>query len=375
VPTKQKGKTRFFVLIALSFLLFLSGCGEFKDIDKMVFVSMIGIDKSDNPKKPYKIILKLYVPTSSFRQNPTPQYSYLIKDGETLAETIAILEAHLDKELDFGHSKLIVLGEKMMEDEKNKEILDFLIRRPDIQMISYVAMGRPNAEEIVKFVPNGETSLQPTLFNYFGNTGAESSFIITTHLFDFRRTMNEYGIDPILPIVEINEPGSHFIIDKSIILAKDRIPYELDAEKTLFVKILADSAKSVFFTVEREGEHFVTRLDNIKPKYRVERDGNQVTIRIKIKLTGIITESRNTLDNRKLPEYNRMLEQEMKEKLNALIDEMKMKGYDPFGFGLRLQSHTLPKDRMTDQEWRTAFKNAKVEVVVKSNLKSTGSIQ
>ncbi|MEJ9280330.1 hypothetical protein [Ureibacillus thermosphaericus] len=212
---KKRMKAKVFILITIPFLIVLTGCGEFKDIDRMVFVSMIGIDQTDDPEKPYKIILKLYVPTSSFRQNSTPEYTYLSKNGKTLAETISILESHLDKELDFGHSKLIVVGEKILQNDNYKEILDYLIRKHDIQMISYFAVGRPAAEEIIKFLPAGETALQPTIFNYFDNNGAESSYIISTFLFDLRRRLKEEGIDPILPIVEMNEPKTHFIINSA----------------------------------------------------------------------------------------------------------------------------------------------------------------
>lgn len=369
-------KTKFFILASISSLILLSGCGEFKDIDKMAFVSMIGIDESGNPDNPYKIILKLYVPTSSFKENPAPEYTYLIKEGLTMDETISLLESHIDKKLDFGHSKLIVVGEKMLQNKKNKVILDFLIRRPDIQMISYFAVGRPNAEEIVKFAPAGETALQPTIFNYFDNSGAETSYIVTSFLFDFRRRMKEDGISPILPIVEMNESKTHFTINKSIVLEEDKPPYELDSEKTLLVKLLSNEAKSIFYRVKREDELFVTKLDTIKPHYTVDiKDNHKVSIKVDIKLAGIITESKNSLRNKELPRYSKLLDEEMKEKVTSIINELKRKGYDPIGFGLSLNSHTLPKNRMNDKEWLSAFQNADVEVKVDSSLKSTGSIQ
>lgn len=367
--------TKFLILMTVSLML-LSGCGEFKDIDKMVFVSMIGIDQTNDSKKPYKIILKLYVPTSSFRQSSTPQYSYLIKEGETLAEIISILESHTDKELDFGHSKMIVIGEEMLKNEKNKEILDFLIRRPDIQMISYVGMGRPNAEEILKFVPKGETALQPTLFNYFDNDGAESSYIITSFLFDFRRRLKAEDISPILPIIEIDKPTSHFIVDKSIVLEEDKPPYELDSQKTMLVKMLSGDAKNIFFSVNRENEHFVARLDNIKVNYNLKKgENNNLSLNVKIKLVGIITESKKNLSNKELPRYSKLLEEEMKEEVEQLIHELKNEGYDPIGFGLRYNAYTLPKNRMDSKEWMEAYKNAELKVTAKSSLKSTGSVQ
>src|SRR5690606_7922327 len=160
---------------------------------------------------------------------------------------------------------------------------------------SYFAVGRPKAEEIIKFLPAGETALQPTIFNYFDNNGAESSYIISTFLFDLRRRLKEEGIDPILPIVEMNEPKTHYIINKSIVLADNRPPYELDTDKTLLFKTLSMGANRIFFAVKREGEYFVSRIDSIKSKYNVNVENNKASIKIEIKLAGMITESKKPL--------------------------------------------------------------------------------
>lgn len=153
MPSKHI-KKKHFIFWLLLFLLFLTGCA-FKDIDKNVFVAMIAIDKSDEEKKPYKITLKIYEPVSSFKQSTQPEYSYISESGETLSEAIRLLQSYTDKELDFGHTKLIVIGEELVKEDKNHEILDFLIRRPDIQMISWIAVGRPTADEVIKLEPKG----------------------------------------------------------------------------------------------------------------------------------------------------------------------------------------------------------------------------
>ena len=105
--SKSNLKILFFSLVILSILL--SACG-FKDIDKNVFVAAIGIDKSNNQDKPYKVTLKLYVPTSSFKQAPEPEYAYISMECKTISDAILILTSKVDKKLEFGHSKMIVFG-------------------------------------------------------------------------------------------------------------------------------------------------------------------------------------------------------------------------------------------------------------------------
>lgn len=374
MPNKQT-KTSFIFVLLFPILLLLAGC-EFKDIDKDVFVSMIAIDQSEEADKPYKITLKLYEPTSSFKQAPQPEYSYLTQNGETLSEALRILESYSDKELEFGHSKLIVIGEELVKEDKSKEILDFLLRRPDIQMISWMAVGKPSAEEIIKMVPQGETAAYPELFNYFDNNGTESQYIVTTYLFDFRRNMKEHGIDSVLPIIEVNEEDSHFVINKSLVLANKKEPNEFDSLNTSLYNMLSKNTHLVELVINEDGEYFIANIDSIKSKQKVKvQKDNNIQLNIEISLYGYISESKDSLKIEQLPHYNQLLKDESEEKFTEFFTEMTKLGYDPIGFGLDYKAQTLHNRRMSIEEWKEAYKNAEINVTVKAGLKSTGSIQ
>ncbi|MDN4494718.1 Ger(x)C family spore germination protein [Ureibacillus aquaedulcis] len=373
MPNKQS-KTKLFILILLPIITILTGC-EFKDIDKNVFVSMIGIDKSDDEDKPYKITLKLYVPTSSFKQSPKPEYAYITQNGETLTEAIRLMESYSDKELEFGHSKLIVIGEDLLA-EKANEIMDFLLRRPDIQMISWVAVGRPSAEEVVKMVPQGENAAYPALFNYFDDIGTESQFIVTTYLFDLRRRLKEDGIDPVLPIIEVKKKESHFKVNKSMVLVDKKEPYELSSLYTQTFNILSMNAPIADLIIKEEGEYFNARVDSMESKYRVNvKDNNKIELEVDVSLIGYISESKNPLKTQDLAYYSKLMEKEAKEKFTEFFEEMIHIGYDPIGFGLDYKSRTLHNRRMSSEEWEEAYKNAGINMTINAELKSTGSIK
>lgn len=374
MPNKQT-KTNLALLLLVPLLLLLTGC-EFKDIDKDVFVSMIAIDQSDDPDKPYKITLKLYEPTGSFKESQKPEYSYLTQNGETLSEAIRLLESYSDKELEFGHSKLIVLGEELVKEDKNKEILDFLLRRPDIQMISWIAVGRPSAEEIIKMVPQGESAAYPELFNYFDDIGTESQYIVTTYLFNLRRDMKEDGIDPIVPVIEINEEDSHFEITKSLILRTGKEPHELDFLDTSIFNMLSQKTNIAELVVNEDGEYFIAKIDSSKTKHKLKvQSDNNLKLDIEVSLYGYISESKNALKSQLLPHYNKLLKTEAEEKLMEFFDKTVKQGYDPLGFGIQYKAQTLHNKRMSNKEWEEAYKNAEINVTVKAALKSTGSIQ
>ncbi|WP_404427755.1 Ger(x)C family spore germination protein [Ureibacillus chungkukjangi] len=372
---KKQNKTKLFLLILLPIISLLSGC-EFKDIDKDVFVSMIGIDFSGDDDKPYKISLKLYVPTSSFKQSPEPEYSYISKTGETLTEAIRILETYSDKELEFGHTKLIVIGEELLKEKKAEELLDFFLRRPEIQLISWVAVGKPSAEEVIKMAPQGENAAYPALFNYFDGIGTESQYIVTTYLFDFARKIKESGVDTILPIIEIKKEESHFEVNKSLVLTDDGEPHELGIYSTLLVNMILETVEVADLFVKQEGHYFFAKINSIKSKYKVNiLDNNQLELDIKIHLNGYITESIKPLKAEELKYYNQLFVMEGEENFVEALSELTKKGLDPIGFGLDYKARTWHNKRMTDEEWKEAYKNAKIKVEVIPGLKSTGAIQ
>ncbi|WP_400194494.1 Ger(x)C family spore germination protein [Lysinibacillus telephonicus] len=372
MPSK-KSKTKLFIIVLVPIITLLTGC-EFKDIDKDVFVSMIGIDKSDEGDKPYKITLKLYVPTSSFKQSPEPQYSYITQTGETISEAIRILETYSDKELEFGHAKLVVIGEELLKENKASEVLDFLLRRPDIQMISWIAVGRPSAEEIVKMVPQGENAAYPALFNYFDDIGNESQYIITTYLFDFRRRMVEEGIDPILPIIE--KKKSHFEISKSLVLVDKKDPHELSTLYTGIFNILSMNTQVADLIINNEEEDFIAKINSMDSKHKVNvQNNNKIALEIEVSLTGYISESKHPLKIQNLSYYNQLLEKVAKEKVTEFITEMTDIGFDPIGFGIDYKSRTLHNKRMNSEEWKEAYKNAEIQIIINPRLKSTGAIQ
>ncbi|WP_079526903.1 Ger(x)C family spore germination protein [Solibacillus isronensis] len=368
-------KTKFAIILFFFSLFFLTGCA-FKDIDKSVFVAMIAIDKSDEEDKPYKITLKLYEPTGSFKEATQPGYSYLTQTGETLSEAIRILQSYSDKELEFGHSKLIIIGEELLKEDRSKEILDFLLRRPDIQMISWIAVGKPSAEEVIKIIPQGETVAYPELFNYFDHNGTTSQYIVTTYLFDFRRNMEERGIDTVVPIIKVSEEGKHFEINKSLVLADKKEPFELDYLNTAIFNMLTEETKHADFLIKRDDEHFIARIDTIKPDYKVNiKKSENIELELKVGLYGYISESKKPLLNRDLPKYNKLLKEEGEEIITEFITKMIEEGYDPLGFGIDYKGKVLHNRRMSDTEWEEAYKNAQIKVTVAPGLKSTGTIQ
>ncbi|MCA0755316.1 hypothetical protein KP806_09660 [Paenibacillus sp. N4] len=268
--------TLLLLLVAL-----LGGCG-FKDIDKRFFVVALGIDLTDNEKKPYRITLQLAVPSPKIEPGASMHQIETI-DAESISEGVRMLKAYVDKELDFGHCKVFLLGEKLAR-SGYEDVLQFMSRRRDIQSVADIAIGRPDAESLLKIKPVSERYPGNTLFLSFGSDGTESSYTYVESLSDFSRRAGEEGLDPILPVVMKDKKDS-FIMNRTALLNKKKVKLILSpSESQLFNQIASDFVKSSMHG-NFEGMPLVVSITEIHSRYRfVKLEGDECLERSKWEL-------------------------------------------------------------------------------------------
>jgi len=367
-------KKRFFLfVIFIQCILLLSGCG-FKDIDNRLFVIGVGVDPSEKEEGHFKVTLKISIPVASIKEEKKPSYQYLVHEGENIEEAVRILETHTDKVLEFGHTKIILVNEALLENNI-KDVMDYFVRRGDIQLIAWVGAAKASAEEVLRAEPKAEEAVSTSLIKFFDNTGTESPYIVSTFLFEFRRNSHSLGIDPVLPIIETNDDGSQLIVNKSLIVHEGRAPYELSSRLTREYNSLENSLGGYSYKVEFEGNNIVLNIGKNKVKYKVITDNQKpISINVKLEMTGEIIESDKDLSLNNLEKYNELAEDEVKKHVMEFLTTVQKENLDPIGFGLEYRTmHLNNKDTMS--KWNEAYLDLPFDVKADVHLKSTGTIE
>ena len=369
----QKRKIFVVILIILLFTILQTGCA-FKDIDKRVFVLAIGIDPAEDNEKKYKVTLKISLPTGSIKDSQGPKFTYLSHEAETIGESVRILETHIDKVLEFSHTKLIIINEKLLS-ENLSDFMDYFTRRGDIQLIAYIAAARPSAEKILKTEVATESPASISLFNIFDSNGTESPYIITTFHFEFRRDFHGKGINAILPIIESSNDDTQLIVNKSIVVKEKEKPLDLSSVETKQFNTL-DNKKSGFdYKVENDKLTLLLNINRIKMNYKIVTDkGKEPRIDMKVTMVGTIGEANKELYLKDLNEYNEFANKEFKEKVIKLLKKFQENEVDPFGFGLRYRATRL-NDENTYSDWEQIYPTINFNVSVNVKLNGTGAIE
>lgn len=354
------------LLVILSILL--SGCG-FKDIDKRFFVVATGIDLSDDEEKPYRITLKLAVPSVNIDPGNSKSQVESINTA-SISEGIRMLKAQVDKEIDFGHCNVFLVGEALA----NKDITEtvyWMSRRRDVQNIAVVGIGRPNAQKIISGQPQVERLPGNALNLFFSNDGTESSYTYEELLTDLFRRITEKGLDPVLPIVEVQKDNT-YIINKIALMDKKKVAIILEPSETqLFNQISGHLAQSNVYGSFRSNK-YVVALNNISTKYAMGNESNPI-VNMKIKQAITIEE---VPPNETLVTLNSMideLEKAYSEDVSNLLVKIQKAGVDPYGFGLRYRANYHLEQ--FDEKWPGIYDQLRFEVSTKMKTRGTGLLR
>lgn len=368
-------KTRHFSLLVLllALVIFQTGCA-FKDIDRRAFVVGIGIDPSENDENKYKVTLKIAIPTGSLKQTTSPKYAYLSHEGETLGESLRMLETQIDKVLELGHAKTIIINEKILSKDIRK-MLDYFVRRADVQLITWIAAAKPSAEDVLKIEPKTESVASVALFNFFDKNGTESPYITTSFLFDFRRNIIGEGINAVIPLIEIDKDEEKLVINKSVVIKEKHKPFELTPTQTKYYNSLFRKMSGLDYKVKHKDLTMLLNIETVKMKYKmINEKGKPPRIDMHVTMIGIIGESNKDLSWNNLDQYNEYANIALKKKIVNLLTSVQKEDLDPFGFGLRYRATRL-NDKNTIKEWESIYPNLEFDITMDIRLKSTGAIQ
>lgn len=365
----------FMVVLCMSGLLLQYGCA-FKDIDKRLFVSAIGIDPAENIENGYKVTLKVALPFGAIKDSPKPSFAYLSREGQSIGEAIRMLETHVDKVLELGHMKTIVVHEKLLRDDM-QSFMDYFIRRGDIELIAYVAGARPSAETILKVEPNTEAPASVSLINFFGTTANDSPYVVTTYLFQLRRDILTDGINPVVPLIETDEKGDELIVNNAVVVGGREDPAVLSTTETKYFNSLLKHSTGFTYLVKEGGLELLLHISQTKMTYQfVPNKGKSAphAIDMHIGMKGTIGEANKDLSIAKLDEYNRLASKEVKQKIFHFLTKMQEENLDPFGFGLRYRTTRLHTED-TFTTWQQAYPDIEFKVTVDVKLQGTGTIE
>jgi len=364
-------KLEFIARATLVFsLLAFAGIGfnGYKDIDKRFFVVSMGVDEGKNGFL-YEVTLKLALPQADPKAAKN-EFLLLKQESDSIGAAVAFMKSQVDKEFDFGHMKMIFIGESLAK-RNWLTTMDWFFRRRDIQKIAYVAVARPDAASMLEVKPMFEKLPSSSFFVAFGDEGTETPYLVTEYLFDLHRRLHERGIDPVVPIVEPYE--KQFDIQKAYVVTRDGAKLALDPQETGLYSMLLNRSERATLSVQRGREGFSVTADEIKLDYSAKY-GSKPSVTVSGTILGTLEVAGETVEPKELGKFEAALEKQMNEDMIALLKKLQQADVDPFGFGLHYRA-THYNNATEWEEWRTLYPKLEFKSKIQVILETTGIIE
>lgn len=401
----QKKKLRLLTILILT--TFLTGCWDYIDIDKRGFAAAIGIDRfeykplegtkrgamipEDIPQN--RLSITYSIPNASFivGESETPNIIYNTV-GETFYGSSTNLATRYDKQLNFGHLKVVVLSEEVMREEHLfREILDALERDPFINRRLYMLMTSDTAKEVLEVEPQSNPITGKFLADLLKNKGrpARSGSGIMADIYKDLHWRGNTLIPRIIPGVEDIKVAGYGVIKNF------EFQGWLGEIDTRSMEIIQGSARPEGIKFRHpakdhasgeKGDHdyhvIPVELAYLSSKFHlIGKDKNAIKVVIEIKTEGTVEEfyfepKESLLDPKIIKDFDKEICKKLKNELYGTVEKLQKDfKVDVLGIDNYLSKHHPKLWREVEDDWDEIFPTIDIVIDTSTNIRQIGVLE
>lgn len=338
----------------LLLILLLGGCSSTTEIDKLMIVSGMSIDKRDDG---YKIITQIVNMANSDQNELSP--ILLESKGTTIVSALRTLPGLEGQRLYFTHAQVILVSEEYMRSIGVEHLINLINLEPRFRSSINLAVTSKNASEVIATEPKTDPI---SCFSIADSIKESEAMLLTpnTPFYKFLNESMEPGIDGILPIVssvngkdKANLPkvgGTALFKEYKMIgsLTEKQTKYLLIARNTIPRSIYSTESHSFLIN---DGS---TKLSTVDDK---------ITLTIKMELS--LLEGEKYSEN----ELAEIINNDCKKGVEDLILSLQELGCDPIGIGRYIKRHHYSTwKKIYPENWDSFYNKLNININVESSI-------
>ncbi|HHO81597.1 MAG TPA: hypothetical protein ENN00_01930 [Bacillaceae bacterium] len=244
----------------------------------------------------------------------------------------------------------MVIGEDALSNRTLGELFDGFLRREEIKVTAFVAVGRPSARDVLEIKPPDERIPGSNLLSLLERTGEDNPALYPAELFDVGRRLLEPDFDPVLPVVTVEEQG--YRVDSLYVCDKTRPRLELRGEEAVLLNALL--RERIPLSVRVNGALLVSPPGRWRTELRLE-DGT--TLHLRLRVDAAVEENSDGLPKSELEAH---AARTLAETAQTILQKVEREGLNPYGLPL---SQTAPSSNVAKAPRR--LRDVRVEVFVR----------
>ncbi|MBA2132682.1 Ger(x)C family spore germination protein [Capillibacterium thermochitinicola] len=362
-----------FITVIGSLFLF-SGCWDQKLVEQTGFTLQLGVELSPENK----LLLTSCYPAIDAKEKNRDEIitaeAYLLREARNKREATA------SKVIDGGKIQQLLFS-KELATLGIQEIMEILERDPLNPPLSYVVIVDGSPKELLEKAQTFPNKPRVSLYiHQLLVNNINSAYTPETKTYDFFIRYFAPGLDPITPLIRLDTDGIRVL--GSALFAGDKLVGTIDTQQTAFLLAMMGQFKKTelfFAPVAPQQAESIKKglsLTNVQSrrKIRVTIENDRPVVDLALAFTASLVEYRR--DGLDQPPAQEQIEEglarQIKKACLEIIRYTQEIGSDPIGIGDLVRAKY--PDYWQQVDWRTAYREAVVNLSVKMDLLQYGAI-
>ena len=364
----------------VSSALIFTGCWDKVEIEDRAFVVAIGIDKAmDKDSLDELEVVTIEPSVDSLENKSSDKMSYSkIGNGKTVSLALNRIDMYSSKRQYLGHTKVAILGEKILKDPKMlSETLDGFQRNSEISNKLLILATDKNIQKILDAKIKGEPMAGLFLSNFYQNRENNSG---VTFKKDLDSVLEDTQLNNTTIIPKVSLEDKDLRLGGSAIIKDYRLLGWLDNKETRGYVWVNDNAKNT---------ELITKLDNIDTTLLVEShkkkmnfkklDNDILVANIDIDISGSIKNyalgSKNLYNQNNLNKLENLYSKIVKSEINTTFRKLQSEyNVDIFNFLKTIEKQNYDLYLEIKDNWNYYYNNMQIVPNVNVNIRNIGSV-
>ena len=380
-------------------LILLSGCWDYRYLDKLGVVLALGVDEDPQGKQKLQLTAQVVLPQNVASQSKggiggTPVTTFT-ETGDTLFEAIRKMSAKTSRRLFFSHTQMLIIGEKMAR-KGIYPLLDLIERNPDIRKdISVVITRGIMARQLLQLTTQMESIPTNQIHEMIEVNQSSYAMNYVVKVQDLTRLHSKGKQQAAIPSMRIegekaagrsNEnlnsiPASASPTLSTMAVFRDgKLIGYLKPKESRGLTWMQNKVKSTVVKVacpDTEGD-LIVEIHKADMKYKVKQGEHgmpfiQAQLILKGSIHEILCSGVDVRDEKVLNQLGMLTSQAVKEELQAVIVKLqKQLRTDALGWGKEIYFQQPAIWKRIEGEWTSVFPTVKSEVKCSTTIEGSG---
>ena len=299
------------LLIVIIFLL--SGCYNYKELNKIGIVSSISIDKKNDM---YKVGAQVLNVRNKDDTSSSKVIVYCEK-GKTIEEALRKMTTKSNKKLYGGHLGKLVISEAVAKDGIIN-VIDLFQRLPEIKDEFTITISKNiDAFDVIKIMTSSESIPADYVSSEIETANIESALTYSSKLDEFVSFYLKDYIDPSISVIKVNNydkksttlknnettnPKTRIVLDNIAITKNGKLEKYLNKDETIGYNFIRNNIKEMIIPIKCSDNNYSSvSLIKSKTKRKIKKRNNKYIIYLNISSSASINEYNcsKDLDNEK----------------------------------------------------------------------------